>query len=144
MRFFRTPCLGILTFFTVMPGAAAAQDMDDLSRTTDARSGIFSKDLPGGQSYNGAGGLFNHRTANDLVTGPRNDFRLHLDATGRISDARGRLLARVEGGRFTSAEGGILGRQNPDGRVYDARGTFLGVAPQGDRIAAYRLLHQAP
>lgn len=143
MRFFRTPCLGILTFLTLMPRMAAAQDVEDLGRTTDARGGIFSKDLPEGQSYNGAGRLLDHRTANDLVTGPRNDFRRHLDATGRISDARGRLLARIERGRFTSAEGGFLGRQNPDGRVYDARGTFLGLAPQGDRIAAYRLLNQA-
>jgi len=144
MRLFRTPCLCILTFFTIMPGMAAAQDMDDLGRTTDARGEIFSKDLTEGQAYEGAGRLFNHRTANDLVTGPRSDFRLHLDALGRISDARGRLLARVDNGRFTSAEGGILGRQNSDGRVYDARGAFLGVAPQGDRIAAFHLLNHAP
>ncbi|XAO71572.1 MAG: hypothetical protein AAYR33_00910 [Acetobacteraceae bacterium] len=144
MRFFRTFCICIPTLFAAMLGAGAAQTTDGLGRTTDARGGIFSKDLSEGQTYDGAGRLYNHRTANDLVTGPRNDFRLHLDAMGRISDARGRLLAHVSSGRFTSAEGGFLGRQNPDGRVYDAHGTFLGVAPQSDEVAVYRPLNHAP
>ncbi|UYH51451.1 hypothetical protein N5W20_00780 [Candidatus Kirkpatrickella diaphorinae] len=144
MRFFRTFCICLTTLFAAMPGAAVTQTTDGLGRTTSARGGIFSKDLPGGQTYDGAGRLYNHRTANDLVTGPRNELRLHLDAMGRISDARGRLLAHVSNGRFTSAEGGFLGRQNPEGRVYDARGTFLGVAPPRDEVAAYRLINHAP
>ncbi len=75
-----------------MLGAGAAQTTDGLGRTTDAHGVIFSKDLSEGQTYDDAGRLFNHRTANDLVTGPRNDFRLHLDAMDAFPTRRADFL----------------------------------------------------
>lgn len=139
MTFVRTLIFATLSASFCHIHIASAQDEDALGRTSDARGGLSSIDTTEGNIYQGSSGMVGHHASESLVTGPRGDFRLRTDPSGRLSDGSGRVLAHTQNGHFISANGAIMGRQNEDGSVYNARGRFLGSAPRGDIAAAYRL-----